>query len=133
MLKDPELTLPVAEAKACRAEGLAQPGHVGEHGVHQLNASLELRPFERATLSTTVRYVGRRKAEVDNSLSSERPFLKRDTLGGFTVVNLAGTYQLADGIRLCGRIDNLLDRTYEDPMHWNSRGFSGYIGIRGTY
>jgi vitamin B12 transporter len=102
---------------------------------HQLNASLEVRPVDKATLSTTFRYVGKRKDLVDSTQAGimTPTGLRRTTLGGFGVVNLAGTYDLTESIKLFDRIDNLFDNDSRDTDPWNSRGFSGYFGIRGTY
>jgi vitamin B12 transporter len=128
MLMRLDHTFLTAEDRSTNMDLLSRPKH-------QLNASLEVRPIDKATLSTTFRYVGKRKDLVDNSLSrfTNSTGLRRTTLGGFGVVNLAGTYQLTEGIRLFGRIDNLLQRNYQDTDPWSSRGFSGYLGIRGTY
>jgi vitamin B12 transporter len=104
-------------------------------------ASLELAPLEGSTLSLSVRHVGRRKAMVDSGAGScSTEFLvactgleTADTLGSYTVLNLGGTYALPNGIKLVSRIDNLLDRKYDDPRHFNSGQLAGYIGIKGTF
>ncbi len=51
---------------------------------------------------------------------------------GFTTVNLAANYALDDDVTLFGRIDNLLNKQYEDPLGFMRPGFGAYAGIRLT-
>ncbi len=54
----------------------------------------------------------------------------RVRLDGYTLVNLAATYRLNSGIRLVGRIENLLDENYEDVVGFTAPGVGAYFGIR---
>lgn len=91
---------------------------------HQLRAKLEVRPIDGTTLSTSVLYVGHRRDIGANG---------RESLSGYTVANVAATYQLRPGLKLFGRIDNLFDRDYADPLQFQSPGFAGYFGVKGEY
>lgn len=60
---------------------------------------------------------------------------KRDDSGGmvldaYTLVNLATSYQVADNLKLFGRIDNLFDKDYEEVTGYGTAGLSAYAGIR---
>jgi vitamin B12 transporter len=49
---------------------------------------------------------------------------------GFVTVNLAANYALRDNVTLFGRIDNLFNARYEDPLGFMRPGFGAYAGIR---
>jgi vitamin B12 transporter len=52
--------------------------------------------------------------------------------GGYTTFNLAASYDLGHGLELFGRVDNLLDRRYEDPVGWLHPGIGVYGGLRAS-
>jgi len=45
-------------------------------------------------------------------------------------VNLEGSYDLRNGLTAYARIDNLLDRHYQDPIGFQRPGFGIYAGLR---
>jgi vitamin B12 transporter len=49
---------------------------------------------------------------------------------GYTTVNIASEYDLSPRIALQGRIDNLFDRHYEDPVGFLQPSIGVYAGIR---
>jgi vitamin B12 transporter len=79
---------------------------------------------EAAGLSATLLYVG--------------PWLDVNRAGtmsgvpanGYTLVNLAGSYDLGNGLTAYARIDNLLDRHYQDPIGFLRPGLGVYAGLR---
>ena len=95
---------------------------------HTLLGTLEVRPGQRSTVSLGLRYVGQRK-----DIDADSPFGERISLGGYTVVNLAGTLELSRRWTLFARIENLFDRTYDDPHGFQSSGFAGFVGARTEY
>ena len=48
----------------------------------------------------------------------------------YTLVNLAGSYDLGRGVNLFARIDNLLDRHYQDPIGFQHQGLGVFGGIK---
>ena len=58
------------------------------------------------------------------------PFQERVELDAYTLINLAGSYQLTDNFQLTGRIENLSDEEYEEVLGFQSPGFAAYAGIR---
>lgn len=52
------------------------------------------------------------------------------TLSGFTLVNLAGHYNLNEKVALTLRLENLLDEDYEQIYSYASPGIGGYLGLR---
>ncbi|MBV8093134.1 MAG: TonB-dependent receptor [Acetobacteraceae bacterium] len=79
---------------------------------------------EAAVLSATLLYVG--------------PWVDVDRAGtvsglpanGYTLVNLAGSYDLGYGLTAYARINNLLDRRYQDPIGFQRPGFGIFAGVR---
>jgi len=49
---------------------------------------------------------------------------------GYTTVNVAASYELSQHLALFGRIDNLLDRQYQNPVGFMQPGFGAYGGIK---
>ncbi len=82
------------------------------------------KPVDQLSLSATVLHVG---TWVD---------ISRDgTVSGilttpFTLVNLAANYTINDQVSVFGRIDNLFDVHYQDPIGFERPGFGIYGGMR---
>ncbi len=67
------------------------------------------------------------------SLNSQMVGDRLDTrfvLGGYTVWNASGYYDLNDRWRLVGRVDNLFDSTYQEVAGYGVPGLSAYAGGR---
>jgi vitamin B12 transporter len=76
--------------------------------------------------ATTVLYVG-------PWIDGNRDFtIPRLTAGGYATTNLAATYVLSRNLSLFGRINNLFDRRYEDPVGFDRPGFGVFAGIKAT-
>jgi vitamin B12 transporter len=86
------------------------------------SASLALTYTGIEKLSTTVSatYVG---ARYNDSAATQ-------LLPGYTRVDLDATYQLNDKVSLFGKVVNLLNATYQDPLTYNTAGLSAYIGLK---
>ena len=54
----------------------------------------------------------------------------RTTLDAFTLVNLAASYQVYDGVELFARGENLLNEHYQEVFGYGEPGIAGYAGIR---
>ena len=50
------------------------------------------------------------------------------TLQDFTLLQLTGSYNLSENIRIFGRIDNLLDKEYEETLGFATPELSAFIG-----
>jgi vitamin B12 transporter len=79
---------------------------------------------DRAVLSGTLLYVG---PWVDVNRAGTVSGLAAN---GYTVVNLEGSYDLREGLTAYARIDNLLDRHYQDPLGFQRPGFGIFAGVR---
>lgn len=48
----------------------------------------------------------------------------------YTLINLAGNYDFGNGLSFFARINNLLDRHYQDPIGFQHQGFGVFAGIK---
>ena len=79
---------------------------------------------EKAVLSATLLYVG---PWVDVNRAGTVTGLQGN---GYTLVNLAGSYDLGNGLSAYARINNLLDRHYQNPIGFLQPGLGVYAGLR---
>jgi vitamin B12 transporter len=87
-----------------------------------LNATWQV--TARASLSGAVLYTGpwtdvNRSGSVNGLISSR-----------YTIVNIAGSYDLGHGVTAFARIDNLTDRHYQDPVGFLRQGIGVFGGVR---
>lgn len=92
------------------------------------------RPKHKAYLSAiyTPRENLRLKAEsVYNGGRSDYDLdFNRAKNSGANVINLSASYRLSPAVELTARVDNLLDKRYEEVMTYNTAGISGYAGVK---
>jgi vitamin B12 transporter len=82
------------------------------------------RPTGRLTLSGSLLYVG---AWADVT----RDVLVYQTMASpYATVDLAGAYDLGHGITLFARIDNLLDRRFQNPVGFDHPGIGAFGGVK---
>jgi vitamin B12 transporter len=54
-------------------------------------------------------------------------------MDSYVVANLAGSYQLTEGLQLFGRVENLFDEEYEEVYSYGSLGRSAFAGVRASF
>ena len=74
----------------------------------------------------TVRYNGRQR---DYALNADYSRLLVD-MKAFTLVNLNATYDINAHIQLYGRVENLLDKKYQEAFTFDTPGRAAYGGVR---
>jgi vitamin B12 transporter len=84
---------------------------------------------KRANVNLDIRYTGDQKDTVFLT-----PFFQqqRVVLDSYTLVNLAGSYEVVPGIEVIARVENLLDQDYEEAFGYQSPGIGAYGGLRGS-
>jgi vitamin B12 transporter len=95
---------------------------------HKLTADVNYRFLDKGNLNLGLVYVGRR---TDDDFSSWPPTTVR--LKGYTLVNLAGSYDVTKNLQFFGRVDNLLDREYEEVYGYGTPGISAYGGVKVSF
>jgi vitamin B12 transporter len=87
------------------------------------SATADWKPIPRLRLAASLVYVG---AWVD----FDRSGFTQLRASPFSTVDLSGEYDLGRGLTLFARIDNLLDRRYEDPVGFDKPGIGAFGGIK---
>jgi vitamin B12 transporter len=122
-------------AKADSTPGCTSPPCAGQQLLRRPKNKASLtanwQVTDRLSFSSTLLYVGpwwdlSRQTEPPNGFNA---YIKAP---GYTTVNLAANYALRDDVTLFARIDNLLNKQYEDPSGFMRPGFGIYGGIRLT-
>lgn len=54
-------------------------------------------------------------------------------LPGYTVVNLAGGYDINDNLRATARVVNLFDKDYMDAWGYATQGRTAYVGLEAKW
>lgn len=82
------------------------------------------RPTPRLRLTTSMLYVG---SWIDGNRSFS---IQRLNASPYFTVNIAADYDLGHGVTLFGRIDNLLDRRYQNPVGFQQPGLGAFAGVK---
>ncbi|HEY6483002.1 MAG TPA: TonB-dependent receptor [Steroidobacteraceae bacterium] len=103
-----------------------------------LNEELLLRPKHKGSVdaawqATESLSLDANLLSVGSYIDGNRDFsIPRLRAPGYTVVNLAGNYAVSTHLTLLARIDNLLDRHYENPIGFLKPGVGAFAGIKAT-
>ncbi len=76
---------------------------------------------KKASVSLGVDFVG------------DRPDINDLHLDSYTVVNLAGSYQIHKNVQVYGRVENLFDEDYEEAATYGVPGIGAYFGVKVTF
>lgn len=114
-----DYTNTVTKNEITHQELLRRPRHKG-------SATALWAPRPGLTVSGTLIVIG---PFVDGNRDFSVPRLKNP---GFTILNLAVSYDLSETVSVFGRIDNLFDRRYESPTGYLGPGLAVYGGVRLT-
>lgn len=89
---------------------------------HKYNLNLNYRFLDRGNANLDIFYFGKRDdLDLFNWASTK-------TLAGYTLVNLAVSYEINRHLRIHGRVENLLDEDYEEVNGFGSPGIAAYAG-----
>jgi len=91
--------------------------------VHQGSVVLTYQPINPLNVTTTFRYVGSRF----NSTGDQQP------LPDFYVINLAASYDITPSLQGYVRVDNILNRHYEEVLYFGTPVRSVFGGVRVTF
>ncbi|MEM9355288.1 MAG: TonB-dependent receptor [Pseudomonadota bacterium] len=80
---------------------------------------------ERASLNLGLVYNGEMEDDDFGAFPAARVLLDE-----YTLVRLAGSYQLNENLQMFGRIENLLDADYEEVFSYSSQPFTAYVGVK---
>ena len=93
---------------------------------HKASFDIAYRPREGLRLSAEGIYVGKR---VDGDAIS----FARIESPSYFVLDLFASYDLTENFQIFGRIENALDRDFEEPDGFTQPGIAGFVGLRGRF
>lgn len=85
---------------------------------------------ERGGLTLIVRHSG---SQTDSAFLDPSFIPTTVTLDAFTLVSLAGSLRITDGVELTARVENLLDETYEQVFSFTNPGIGAFAGLRARF
>lgn len=96
------------------------------------------RPNQKATVDARWRINDKAQISLSGVLVGKRFDIDAVTFarikrGTDMTFDLAGTYRFNRSLELFGRIENLLDRDYEEPDGFQQPGIAGYAGLRASF
>ncbi|MDT8390671.1 MAG: TonB-dependent receptor [Lentisphaeria bacterium] len=89
----------------------------------KISLTADFQATEKLNVNLTGIYVGQRTTDVAGA----------NDIHGYTLLNLAASYQLTKTCDIYGRIHNLLDQDYEENAGYNTRGISLYAGVKASF
>ena len=104
--------------KITNADLLRRPKHKG-------HINLTYKMSDRFSLSSQATHIGKR-SDIDAATFAT---IKSPS---YTLINLQGNYRYNKYLSLFGRLENLLDKDYEEPNGFSQPGIAGYAGINLT-
>jgi vitamin B12 transporter len=94
---------------------------------HMASLSLDYRfDDERAFVSLGADFHGSQR---DTAFLNVAPYSQPVTLASYTLLRLAGSYQLRPDLRLTARIENAGNTHYEEVYGYRASGFATYLGV----
>ncbi|VAX29809.1 Outer membrane vitamin B12 receptor BtuB [hydrothermal vent metagenome] len=90
---------------------------------HKGSGTLTLKPIQALSVSLDFRYVGKRFNDTANNIR----------MNDYTVVNLATRYDFTKTLQGFARIENLLNRDYQEVNGFATAGFSGFGGMQVSF
>jgi vitamin B12 transporter len=81
--------------------------------------------LNKANVNFDVVYVGKRNDED----FSTYPY-QIVQLGAYTLLNISASYSILENVQLYGRIENALNKKYEDVFGFGTAGRTGYVGLK---
>lgn len=108
-----------------------EPGDVVEVRRPENTAAIRFNyAFSRGNVNLGFNYNG---GQEDDYFPPVPPFQERVTLPSYTLASLSGALEVNEHITLTGRVENLLDETYEDVFGFRAPGLAAFAGIRATW
>jgi vitamin B12 transporter len=93
---------------------------------HALNFTATVQPTDGLTIGLNLAWKGAQR-DLDPALFTPA------TNPHHTLVALTASYRLLQGVEVYGRIENLFDKAYEDPLGFAHPGLAAYAGLRVRY
>ena len=66
-------------------------------------------------------------------MSNTWPYTNNPVIPGYVIANLAGSYTVTKNVKLFSRIDNLLNKNYQEVYGYGTSGLAGFGGVTLSY
>lgn len=105
------------------------------NNMQQDEASLPYIPEDKISLTADFQATDKINVNLAGIYVGQRTtdFAGTNDIHGYTLVNLAASYQLNETVKIYGRIHNLLDQDYEENAGYATRGISLYAGVKASF
>ncbi len=97
---------------------------------NKFSIAANYRFVKKGNINLETAYVGKRQDVYFDPISYASTRVK---LGGYLLVNLAASYDVTKWLQLFARVDNMLDREYEEAYGYGTPGISGYGGVKVSF
>ena len=115
-----DYTFTIAKDDIAQQELLRRPKNKGSF-------SVTYQATDKLSLTSSVLYVGK-------SIDGNRDFtIARMKSGSYTTANIAAEYAVNDKISVFGRIANLFDRHYQEPIGFDAQGIGAFAGVKAKF
>ena len=121
---------PVERMKIClehtylRAKDLSTHLQLLRRPLHKLTAKLNFQMTERLDIGIGAIHNGK-QADISRFAPYGRVYVD-----GGTILRFYSTYHVSQKCDFFGRIENILNRRFEEPAGYSKPGFAGYVGVR---
>lgn len=91
------------------------------------------RPRHQFSLDTNWQATDKLNLNLNGTYTGSRPDVNGSILPSYTLVNLAGTYQMTEALQIFGRVHNLFNEDYESVGGYETYDLSLYGGIKYSF
>ncbi len=90
------------------------------------------RPRNKASFDTDYRFLEKAHVHVNVLIVGQKADYA-STVAGYVMLNLAGSYDIHKYVQVFGRIDNVLNKQYEEVYGYGTSSIAGYGGVKLSY
>jgi len=90
------------------------------------------RPRNKASFDTDYRFLEKAHVHVNVLMVGQKADYA-NTVAGYVMLNLAGSYDIHKNVQIYGRIDNVLNKQYEEVYGYGTSSIAGYGGVKLSY
>ena len=90
------------------------------------------RPRNKASFDTDYRFLEKAHVHVNVLMVGQKADYA-STVAGYVMLNLSGSYDIHKYVQVFGRIDNVLNKQYEEVYGYGTSSVAGYGGVKVSY
>jgi vitamin B12 transporter len=91
------------------------------------------RPRDKANFDTDYRFLEKAHLHINVLMVGGKLDYASTTTTGYVLLNFAGSYDIHKNVQLFGRIDNVLNKQYEEVYGYGTSSVAGYGGVKVNY